>query len=1533
MDGEDASSSVRVAVRIRPLIGREKVERCDECVSVVEAEAQVVMGKNRSFTYDYAFGKYAQQSDIWRCVEPLVRANFDGYNSTIFAYGQTGSGKTFTMGSGSAVHVPPEEYGIIPRVIMNMFDTIEAKTQENALFRADVRIRFLEIYGEEIRDLLVTLGDATGESKVALRETEGGEVLVTGAAEEQVHDADECLRLLERGTLCRTTGSTLMNAHSSRSHAIFTVSMVQHIPIGTASEDGGAAAEGEYETRTCYFNFVDLAGSERQKRTKAEGKRLKEGIDINKGLLALGNVISALGDDKKRGRVHVPYRDSKLTRMLQDSLGGNSRTLMLTCVSPADVNFEETLNALKYANRARNIQNKAVVNRDEGSAMTLELRRQVQMLQAEVHRLRNPGLSDTELKFATVGTNLIGMQMDFDSYSNLRSRAENAESEVARLTSELKRGKTQLDLLKEEMIAAQAERDYLRLCLEDSGEAGASLSPEERENKSNILKDNLRTIFELQEKLRAVERERDRAVLTFDESGLLGGQDAASSSAFEPFALPSFIESGLKEGSELIEKAEKDIERESAKLKKLKAEESGDDSGMISEDGEGDTESVEDALGMEASEEEADRQRVFQRRQQHLGESVQDLAHDISLKEQLVQNIRQAQENYEKMKKFYEQKMAQMVEEVRKAQMDRDKLIEEIQQIEAKIQQGDHSGGGARLDKLSSDLKLKEEELSSLRKKQNEINRFMNQKKKNEMQLRVLTAEISNMKRQKVDLVKKMQDERKRYEDEAKTRQKEILSLKRSQARDKQQIQRLGSQKDAQERVLKRKMEEITAAKLKLKHQQQLQAQAKRMNSSHGRGKTVPASNKGEKDGNWLSDEVKRRAEEQHKLEQLQREREAVAKEMEALYAQRDRLEADLRKSIAPESNIRDVLISPLRPPMNRRLSGRQDQQLTPEEEQLIYDLEERIESLHAQLEYKEEKISEISEDGRNPDAGVALVKIERTQSLPEARSLLKMLFGMAVDVKKQDQRKEQEIAKLQVEMTDLARLLEQERNRTQHIKLSYEESLHKVVQGGLDSSGSPGREPSSSSSSLDDRSRILLSVSEERNTMLRKKCDELETIARQAEQDKQALQQKLLTERREQTESQQRVSYLEAQLAKLSNQGGERSRFQAKDAQRGLAPPPQPAATPGRASGPVSWANEFDDEEEDDEDDEMTGDDREEEMEYGDDIDMKDGNDDAQRGVARGGRAHTSLKDRREFHVDLDDMGDNLDSISLSERRRREQMAEYGGEDHSGATKEDSPTQLGSDDSSSTTNSSIFVRLSNPSNFTGIHKNRVRESVSKRELLQSRSDRNRSRRLRDRGGAGSVVRPPRSGTPTERSSSHGFGVKAPAKKPSQVMEVLANIKRENESEQYVTSPSLRQPQAYGLERFREPATDIVEPSAQSAVAPPPAPQVDVYSRLAGQYTASAQSKRQAATVARRPKGDEDGRSPSEKESMRRISSMDDIGEARLGAESGEFDESGEGSYDPLLGGGSLLAQVHDDYRERLNNRSGKIPSSSSGRF
>lgn len=199
-------------------------------------------------------------------------------------------------------------------------------------------------------------------------------ISVFGLREDKVSSYEELAACLDKGSNFRSTASTLMNNCSSRSHAIFTISIEQHIIEDLYKAEGEKLPQdGNEEFMVAKFHFVDLAGSERAKRTGATGNTLKEGISINKGLLALGNVIAALTVDDKKSS-HVPYRDSKLTRILQDSLGGNSRTSMIACVSPADINFEETLNTLKYASRARNIKNKPIVNRDPNSAQVAQLR-------------------------------------------------------------------------------------------------------------------------------------------------------------------------------------------------------------------------------------------------------------------------------------------------------------------------------------------------------------------------------------------------------------------------------------------------------------------------------------------------------------------------------------------------------------------------------------------------------------------------------------------------------------------------------------------------------------------------------------------------------------------------------------------------------------------------------------------------------------------------------------------------------------------------------------------------------------------------------------------------------------------------------------------------------------------------------------------------------------------------------------------------------------------------------------------------------
>ncbi|XP_052487122.1 kinesin-like protein KIN-4A isoform X1 [Gossypium raimondii] len=385
---------VKVAVHVRPLIGDEKLQGCKDCVTVTPGKPQVQIGTH-SFTFDHVYGSTGSPSSSMfeECIVPLVDGLFQGYNATVLAYGQTGSGKTYTMGTGFKDGC---QTGIIPQVMNALFGKIESLKHQ---IEFQLHVSFIEILKEEVRDLLdptsLNKSDAAspntgkvhvpGKPPIQIRESSNGVITLAGSTEVSVSTLKEMAACLEQGSLSRATGSTNMNNQSSRSHAIFTITLEQMHKLNPVSGDGSPNDIMSEEYLCAKLHLVDLAGSERAKRTGSDGMRFKEGVHINKGLLALGNVISALGDEKKRKEgVHVPYRDSKLTRLLQDSLGGNSRTVMIACISPADINAEETLNTLKYANRARNIQNKPVVNRDPMSNEMLKMRQQLEHLQAEL---------------------------------------------------------------------------------------------------------------------------------------------------------------------------------------------------------------------------------------------------------------------------------------------------------------------------------------------------------------------------------------------------------------------------------------------------------------------------------------------------------------------------------------------------------------------------------------------------------------------------------------------------------------------------------------------------------------------------------------------------------------------------------------------------------------------------------------------------------------------------------------------------------------------------------------------------------------------------------------------------------------------------------------------------------------------------------------------------------------------------------------------------------------------------------------------
>lgn len=376
-----SDDTVKVAVRIRPLVKSEKDRGCQSIVHKTATQPQIVvnsgMKTSETYTYNYVFAPEDTQEMIYEnAVKSMVLKLFAGYNVTILAYGQTGSGKTHTMGT-TFNGIRDDEMGVIPRAVGEIFEKISSMEIDHDF---TVNCSFVELYQEKLYDLLST--NPRDQSIVDIRESDG-KIFIPNLTEKIVDNTAATTKCLMDGSSFRAVGATAMNAQSSRSHAIFTVT-VQKIP----KDDPASATIAK-------FHLVDLAGSERSKKTQAVGEQFKEGVKINQGLLALGNVISALGLPIQNGG-HVSYRDSKLTRLLQDSLGGNSMTLMIACVSPADYNSDETIGTLRYADRARKIKNKPVINEDPKTAEINRLKAEIQSLRVELLSKSGVGMATTE---------------------------------------------------------------------------------------------------------------------------------------------------------------------------------------------------------------------------------------------------------------------------------------------------------------------------------------------------------------------------------------------------------------------------------------------------------------------------------------------------------------------------------------------------------------------------------------------------------------------------------------------------------------------------------------------------------------------------------------------------------------------------------------------------------------------------------------------------------------------------------------------------------------------------------------------------------------------------------------------------------------------------------------------------------------------------------------------------------------------------------------------------------------------------------
>ncbi|KAL6854583.1 hypothetical protein ACP4OV_019145 [Aristida adscensionis] len=883
--GEDCC--VKVAVHVRPLIGDEKLQGCKDCVAVVPGKPQVQIGSH-SFTFDHVYGSTGTPSAAMfdECVAPLVEGLFQGYNATVLAYGQTGSGKTYTMGTAckEGSHI-----GIIPRAMAALFDKIESlKTQ----VEFQLRVSFIEILKEEVRDLLDPASAAVGKVEngnghaklsvpgkppVQIREASNGVITLAGSTEVHVTTQKEMTACLEQGSLSRATGSTNMNNQSSRSHAIFTITLEQMRKTDPIMTSDGMPIEEMNEDYLCAkLHLVDLAGSERAKRTGSDGLRFKEGVHINRGLLALGNVISALGDEKKRKEgAHVPYRDSKLTRLLQDSLGGNSKTVMIACISPADINAEETLNTLKYANRARNIQNKPIVNRNPIADEMKRMRQQIEILQAELVSARGG-----------VGS---------DDVQGLRERISWLEQTNEDLCRELYdiRNRSQTDPCEPEM------QKTLNGFTKSEGLNGFT--------KSEGLKRSLQST--------------------------------------DPFDVPM---------TESVRGNPKDIEDEVAK--------------------EWEHTMLQDSMGKELNE----------------------LNRQLEQKES---EMKMYGSDTVALKQHFGKKLMELEEEKRAVQKERDRLLAEVESLNADGQT--HKLRDAQLQKLKS----LEAQILDLKKKQENQVQLLKEKQKSDEAAKKLQEEIQFIKAQKVQLQHKIKQEAEQFRQWKATREKELLQLRKEGRRNEYERHKLQALNQRQKLVLQRKTEEAAMATKRLKEILEARKSSARDNSAGTNG-TSPGSHVSEKSlQKWLDQELEVMLhvhEVRNEYEKQSQLRAALGEEL-AILKQEDMMNGASSPQRGKNGNSRASTLSP-----NAR------QARIASLESMVTISSNTLVAMASQLSEAEERERAFSGRGR----------WNQLRSMGEAKSLLQYIFNVAADARCQVREKEVEIKEMKEQMTELVGIL-----------------------------------------------------------------------------------------------------------------------------------------------------------------------------------------------------------------------------------------------------------------------------------------------------------------------------------------------------------------------------------------------------------------------------------------------------------------------------------------------------------------------------
>lgn len=463
-----AYDNIKVVVRSRPLNEEEKRANTPVTVQCDGEQGSVSIGlrgaSKKKFTYDMVFGPHSTQADVYtRAIRPVVNQTLDGFNTTIFAYGQTGTGKTHTM---EGVVDDPELCGMIPRATKSIFESLaELESAEYT-----VKVSFLELYNEELQDLL----SVTDEAKLRILDDKSqmsAGVMCHNLEQVMVTSTEEVIKVMKSAMAKRKVGETQLNKASSRSHCIFTLTL--HIKETTS--------EGEDLLKVGKLNLVDLAGSECIGRSGAKNARAREAGQINKSLLTLGRVISALVEKTP----HIPYRDSKLTRLLQESLGGRCKTCIIATVAPSVQCAEETLSTLEYANRAKNIKNKPEVNqRLTKRAMIKEYAEDVERLRQELASARaKDGVYISEERYDEMIAQIESQKIQIEEFEELievklkefeelkvefekvSELLEQTKAELLETTKTLKFTEIELDETKETLKSTEIELDETKVLL------------------------------------------------------------------------------------------------------------------------------------------------------------------------------------------------------------------------------------------------------------------------------------------------------------------------------------------------------------------------------------------------------------------------------------------------------------------------------------------------------------------------------------------------------------------------------------------------------------------------------------------------------------------------------------------------------------------------------------------------------------------------------------------------------------------------------------------------------------------------------------------------------------------------------------------------------------------------------------------------------------------------------------------------------------------------------------------------------------